>query len=427
MYTTVGEEYTNTYSTRYLTEDICESFTTKIVTDYITKSVDYYRTQSTVDANTVLDIYRSLRTLEPSVHPGTRCITTRTAHPTTTTTTTTSTLSKSTNVSTLNPNQTKKVTSLLVRMEGCGGFGCVETAVMTVPGTLSPMIGKCSQRFSYPTTAHHHSTKAYKTIAKVVSTLSISKNTSPSVTSTIKVPTKSIPTSAKQIASRIYDEDEFYDQYGQYYKYYTYWSRLASTVSVYCDMFTQATETPTETVKTISHCYPSPSPSVTTRYRYIGDSYTTYTKSNADGGYSMTIDNIYTSTLSLSTYVYYYCTMTTSVSSSSSQTTTTSSIPITASPSSTISPSSIEIPISTVTPSTKCIPQVVTVTEKNIITVTEKETVTVTVTEDTNPIEEDQQCAPKWAQCGGQNYDGPTCCQAGYTCHKLNEYYHQCI
>jgi hypothetical protein len=36
-------------------------------------------------------------------------------------------------------------------------------------------------------------------------------------------------------------------------------------------------------------------------------------------------------------------------------------------------------------------------------------------------------CAPKWAQCGGRGYSGPTCCQSGSTCRVSNEYYSQCI
>jgi hypothetical protein len=34
-------------------------------------------------------------------------------------------------------------------------------------------------------------------------------------------------------------------------------------------------------------------------------------------------------------------------------------------------------------------------------------------------------CAGAWAQCGGSNFNGPTCCQTG-TCVKVNEYYSQC-
>ncbi|KAH6913348.1 family 62 glycosyl hydrolase [Coprinopsis sp. MPI-PUGE-AT-0042] len=36
-------------------------------------------------------------------------------------------------------------------------------------------------------------------------------------------------------------------------------------------------------------------------------------------------------------------------------------------------------------------------------------------------------CAAKWAQCGGQGYSGPTCCQSGSTCTKSNDWYSQCL
>ena len=72
--------------------------------------------------------------------------------------------------------------------------------------------------------------------------------------------------------------------------------------------------------------------------------------------------------------------------------------------------------------STKCIPITVTVTEKEKVTV--KQTVTVTVAGDKiNSIS----CAKKWAQCGGQDFNGPNCCEAGSSCHEVNKYYSQCI
>ncbi|KAG9412140.1 hypothetical protein AC1031_017769 [Aphanomyces cochlioides] len=32
-----------------------------------------------------------------------------------------------------------------------------------------------------------------------------------------------------------------------------------------------------------------------------------------------------------------------------------------------------------------------------------------------------------WGQCGGNNYNGPTACVSGYTCHLYSEWYSQCI
>lgn len=42
-------------------------------------------------------------------------------------------------------------------------------------------------------------------------------------------------------------------------------------------------------------------------------------------------------------------------------------------------------------------------------------------------ITDDSKCVNKWAQCGGIGYTGPTCCQDGLTCHKINKYFSQCI
>jgi hypothetical protein len=75
--------------------------------------------------------------------------------------------------------------------------------------------------------------------------------------------------------------------------------------------------------------------------------------------------------------------------------------------------------------STKCIPTTISVTKTEKETITVKETVTVTVT--ATETEPSQNCASKWAQCGGQGFNGPTCCQSGSTCIKLNDYYSQCI
>jgi len=34
-------------------------------------------------------------------------------------------------------------------------------------------------------------------------------------------------------------------------------------------------------------------------------------------------------------------------------------------------------------------------------------------------------CAGAWAQCGGEGFSGPNCCNEG-TCTQINQYYHQC-
>jgi hypothetical protein len=90
----------------------------------------------------------------------------------------------------------------------------------------------------------------------------------------------------------------------------------------------------------------------------------------------------------------------------------------------TVPTSSKTIPTSSKTIS--CEPVTVHVTVKDTVTV--KEIVTVTVKIDSKPTSIDEShCAMKWAQCGGQNYQGPTCCQSGSTCHEVNKYYSQCI
>ncbi|GAB1315267.1 Endo-1,4-beta-xylanase [Madurella fahalii] len=36
-------------------------------------------------------------------------------------------------------------------------------------------------------------------------------------------------------------------------------------------------------------------------------------------------------------------------------------------------------------------------------------------------------CAARWGQCGGQGWNGPTCCQSGSTCQAANQWYSQCL
>jgi len=101
----------------------------------------------------------------------------------------------------------------------------------------------------------------------------------------------------------------------------------------------------------------------------------------------------------------------------------------------------------TVTLSQACDMPTVTVTEKEketvtytlsqscdmpTVTVTEKETVTWTLTQlcdmPTNLVDiYAGKCASKWAQCGGEGYNGPTCCESGSKCTKYNKYFSQCV
>jgi len=56
------------------------------------------------------------------------------------------------------------------------------------------------------------------------------------------------------------------------------------------------------------------------------------------------------------------------------------------------------------------------------------DSVTVTTAEKEVPTEamDMKPCAPKWGQCGGIGYKGPTCCQSG-DCHEYNPWYSQFI
>ncbi|KAG8809082.1 hypothetical protein FRC18_004738 [Serendipita sp. 400] len=36
-------------------------------------------------------------------------------------------------------------------------------------------------------------------------------------------------------------------------------------------------------------------------------------------------------------------------------------------------------------------------------------------------------CAPRYAQCGGVGFTGPTCCQSGSTCTYSNSYFSTCV
>ncbi|KAH6611731.1 glycoside hydrolase family 6 protein [Chaetomium sp. MPI-SDFR-AT-0129] len=42
-------------------------------------------------------------------------------------------------------------------------------------------------------------------------------------------------------------------------------------------------------------------------------------------------------------------------------------------------------------------------------------------------VEERQNCGSQWSQCGGNGWQGATCCQSGSTCVKQNDWYFQCI
>ncbi|OUM59501.1 carbohydrate-binding module family 1 protein, partial [Piromyces sp. E2] len=94
------------------------------------------------------------------------------------------------------------------------------------------------------------------------------------------------------------------------------------------------------------------------------------------------------------------------------------------------------------TTTTKVLPPKVTTTTKvlppgagvcsSTVVVTSTKYVTVTVTEQAGPTQgpnpgNQGNCAAKWAQCGGKDFKGATCCQQGSSCQFVNEYYSQCL
>ncbi|KAJ3317413.1 hypothetical protein HDV06_001656 [Boothiomyces sp. JEL0866] len=44
-----------------------------------------------------------------------------------------------------------------------------------------------------------------------------------------------------------------------------------------------------------------------------------------------------------------------------------------------------------------------------------------------DPSLQNSGCSAMWGQCGGQNWNGPTCCQTGSTCQYSNDWYSQCL
>jgi hypothetical protein len=64
-----------------------------------------------------------------------------------------------------------------------------------------------------------------------------------------------------------------------------------------------------------------------------------------------------------------------------------------------------------------------TTTTRRTTTTSRKTTTTRTVTTTTTTS---GSCSTPYGQCGGINYNGPTCCPSGYTCKFISDYYYQC-
>ncbi|OUM68786.1 carbohydrate-binding module family 1 protein [Piromyces sp. E2] len=69
-----------------------------------------------------------------------------------------------------------------------------------------------------------------------------------------------------------------------------------------------------------------------------------------------------------------------------------------------------------------------TIDDSDKETITVRETVTVTKTSE--PVASSDvtgKCIKKWGKCGGVGFTGPSCCESGLTCRKINKYYSQCM
>jgi len=228
---------------------------------------------------------------------------------------------------------------------------------------------------------------------------------------------------------------DFLDQFGNYYKFYTEIRYTASAAMYHttCRHFTTTKQIPNDgaTPTRYDYCYVTSTGTPTTYYRYKATDLNTYNGPTTDNQYIKTIIETEISTL-VETMTYTYSCSSTTKSISSESLTTSTTTTTTESPVTITTTTTTESPVisTTTTKTTKCIPEVITITEKDRTTVTEKETVTVTVYDNDTPTTEpnnDSSCAAKWAQCGGVGFKGPTCCQSGSTCRQLNDYYHQCV
>ncbi|KAJ3042795.1 hypothetical protein HDV00_006615 [Rhizophlyctis rosea] len=72
-------------------------------------------------------------------------------------------------------------------------------------------------------------------------------------------------------------------------------------------------------------------------------------------------------------------------------------------------------------------PEASTVWVTPTVTVTADQTGSPQTTTTTTTTQSTGSCAARFAQCGGQGFTGPTCCQSGSTCKASNQWYSQCL
>jgi len=221
-----------------------------------------------------------------------------------------------------------------------------------------------------------------ETTTSRVKTIPSSSGTLNTETTTSYVRVKAIPSSSSS-TKEVNTFKNFVDQFGNYYKFYKTVTNdnKYSYYSTICTLFTSA-QKPNYVNTSSSYCYVTS----TSRGHFISSYYST-----AD-------TTIHTEHITNNQYLKTYITDTVSIFENKILYTTfcADSIPIESfatTVTTTVSPITTMNSLVTSTPikTTKCVPEVVTITEKDLTTVTEKKTVTVTVYEDDTSSNETKQ------------------------------------
>jgi len=437
---------TQTYvSSEYLTR------VTKTDDSDESQTVDYiYEIKSTLtNIYTTTDCKENLTT--PAIISKTKPPKTTTSTTSTTTSTTTTTTIKATS-----PTERTVIFSGAKRYND--GFS---QHVISVPAEVKEIIGSCTINIKTP---------VVKGLAKREVTV-----TSPLASATKVIPTitKTFPVKTVKNNTGLYcDDKECFKFFSLYQKsttnggYTTYYNcKVLSQAGSKTDYPDNAYDTTTgfckPTTSTVPYTYyrydseetittlgENDVTTVISRYIYKNDltsSITTYCQSSTDSIPKTTtkVVPITTTTTTTTTKRLPITTTTTTTTTTktlpipnttTTTTTTTKTLPIPNITTTTTTTTKM-LPITTTTTTTtaintlptKCPPVTVTITEKSKTTVTEKVTVTVTVKSEETPVNDDRQCARKYAQCGGIGYKGPTCCESGSRCQKMNKYYSQCV
>jgi len=307
-------------------------------------------------------------------------------------------------------------------------YGFVSTP-MTIPDSVEQYAVDCEFNFKYakPYTLMRRGlssktvSSSPKTIpsSSTITSSSKSLKTIPGTTQNTKYPSYTVIYPSKEVPKTMAKIDNYCESDDYCFNKYTEITTSYRTTYATCAFYTHKKDEPVySTAIRTSLCKPTSSAYLSKTKLYLSKYGTIY----KNGDLITTVEYLVRSKK-------YITTSTTYCQSTKSSKTIPSSSKTIPSSSKTIPSSSSSVDINTQTTktipsgsSTKCIPITVTVTEKEKVTV--KQTVTVTVAGDKiNSIS----CAKKWAQCGGQDFNGPNCCEAGSSCHEVNKYYSQCI